>query len=127
MENIWAWPSRKLASGLPPVLVVPGRSLPIALNVNVPVGDGGWMAFSRSHRQSIPIFSVWRPFTHVKESATSVTLVLKFDAVLAGEPSGVQPLMTNVGNVLGSWAVDGMPGILRADPAGAESWVAVRP
>ena len=70
-----------------PVLATPGRSLPIALNVNEPVGDGGWITFSRSQRQSSPILIVWRPFSHVSESATSETLVLKFDAVFAGEPS----------------------------------------
>ena len=70
-----------------PVLATPGRSLPSALNVNEPVGDGGWMTFSRSHRQSSPILNVWRPFSQVSESATSETLVLKSDAVFGGEPS----------------------------------------
>ena len=55
--------------------------------MNEPVGDGGWMTFSRSQRQSNPILTVWRPFTQVSESATSVTLVLKSDAVFGGEPS----------------------------------------
>lgn len=59
----------------------------MALKVNDPVGDGGWMTFNRSKRQSRPIFRVWRPFTQLSESATSETLVLKFDAVFAGEPS----------------------------------------
>jgi hypothetical protein len=39
-------------------LATPGRSLPIALKENAPVGDGGWITFRRSHRQSKPIFSV---------------------------------------------------------------------
>ena len=86
MENSWTWPSRKLASGVP-VFGVPGRSLPIALKVNDPVGDGGWTTFRRSHRQSSPILSVCRPFNQVSESATSDTLVLKSDAVFGGEPS----------------------------------------
>ena len=55
--------------------------------MNDPVGDGGWTTLSRSHRQSKPILSEWRPLTHVSESATSDTLVLKSDAVLAGDPS----------------------------------------
>ena len=53
MENVWTCPSRKLASGAP-VFAVPGRSLPSWLKVNDPVGDGGWITFSRSHRQSKP-------------------------------------------------------------------------
>ena len=48
---------------------------------------GGWTTFNRSHRQSSPILSVWRPFSHVNASATSVTPVLKSDAVFGGEPS----------------------------------------
>src|SRR6266566_8932068 len=86
IEKFCTWPSRKLASG-DPVSLTPGRSLPTALNVNAPVGYGGWMTFSRSHRQSNPHFRVWRLFNHVIESASSETLVLKFDAVLTGEPS----------------------------------------
>ena len=85
MENVWTCPSRKLASGAP-VFVVPGRSLPNWLNVNEPVGDGGWITFSRSHRQPNPLLIVCRPFTHVNVSATSDTLVLKSDAVLIGDP-----------------------------------------
>src|SRR6266850_1026282 len=88
IENNWTWPSRKLASGVP-VLGTPGRSLPIALNVNDPVGDGGWMTFKRSHRQSRPILNVWRPLSQGNESATSETPVLKSDAVFGGEPSCV--------------------------------------
>jgi hypothetical protein len=79
-------PEKELASGVP-VLATPGRSLPSALNANDPVGDGGWTTLSRSHRQSSPILIVWRPFSQVSESATCDTLVLKFDAVLGGEPS----------------------------------------
>src|SRR6186713_3583255 len=86
MENVWTCPSRKLASGAP-VFVVPGRSLPSWLNVNDPVGDGGWTTFNRSHRQSKPAFTVWRPLTQVSVSAISLTLVLKSDAVLVGDPS----------------------------------------
>jgi hypothetical protein len=69
------------------VLATPGRSLPIALNVKEPVGDGGWTTFSRSHRKSSPALIVWRPFSQVNESATSVTPVAKSEAVLGGEPS----------------------------------------
>ena len=50
-------PSRKLASGAP-VLVRPGRLVKRLVKVNDPVGDGGWMTFSRSQRQSSPTFSV---------------------------------------------------------------------
>ena len=60
--------------------------LPTVLNTNDPVGHGGWMTLSRSQRQSSPIFMVWRPFSHVSESAISVTPVLKSDAVLVGDP-----------------------------------------
>ena len=67
--------------------VTPGRSLPTVLNVNIPVGHGGWTTLSRSHRQSSPIFTVCRPFSQVSESAISVTLVLKFDWALIGDPS----------------------------------------
>ena len=56
------------------------------LNVNEPVGDGGWITVSRSHRQSSPSLMVCRPFNHVSESAISVTLVLKSEAVFVGEP-----------------------------------------
>src|ERR1700730_13729495 len=126
MENVCTWPSRKLASGVP-VLATPGTSLPIALNVNDPVGDGGWMTFSRSQRKSSPIFNVCRPFSHVNESAASDTLGLKFDAVLGGEPSRWEPRTRNVGSVLGNLAVEGMPGMLRTPPADAASWAAVRP
>ena len=49
----------------------PGRSLPTVLKANDPVGDGGWITLSRSHRQSSPIFMVWRPFSQVSESAIS--------------------------------------------------------
>ena len=37
---------------------MPGKSLPMALNVNDPVGDGGWITSRRSHRQSKPVFTV---------------------------------------------------------------------
>ena len=70
-----------------PVLATLGWSVNRLLNVNDPVGDGGWMTFRRSHRQSNPILSEWRPLTHVSESATSETLVWKSDAVFAGDPS----------------------------------------
>jgi hypothetical protein len=86
MEKVWTWPRRKLAKGVP-VLAVPGRSEPSVLKEKDPVGDGGWTAFNRSHRQSKPVFSVCRPFTQVNVSAISVTLVSKSDAVLAGDPS----------------------------------------
>src|SRR5437773_192330 len=86
IENVWTWPSRKLASGVP-VLAMPGRSVNRLLNVNDPVGNGGWITFSLSHLQSKPVLSVWRPFSHVNESATSETLVLNRDAVFCGEPS----------------------------------------
>ena len=69
------------------MLATPGRSVNRVLNVNDPVGDDGWITFSRSHRKSSPILSVWRPFNQVNESAISVTPVLKFDAVFGGEPS----------------------------------------
>ena len=85
-EKVCTCPSRKLASGVP-VLAVPGRSLNRLLKTNSPVGDGGCTTFSRSQRKSNPVLTVWRPPTHVSESATSVTLVLKSDAVFAGEPS----------------------------------------
>jgi len=75
-----------LASGIP-VLATPGRSVNRLLNVNDPVGDGGWITFSRSHRQSSPSLKVCFPFSQVSESATSVTLVPKSEAVLTGEPS----------------------------------------
>ena len=48
-----AKPSRKLASDVP-VLAVAGRSVNRLLNVNDPVGDGGWMTLSRTHRMSAP-------------------------------------------------------------------------
>jgi hypothetical protein len=86
IENACTCPSRKLASGVP-VFAVPGRSLPMALNVNAPVGDGGWITLSRCHRQSNPALTVCRPVTQVSVSATSVTLVLKVVAVLGGDPS----------------------------------------
>ncbi|PYR40183.1 MAG: hypothetical protein DMF93_11740 [Acidobacteria bacterium] len=70
-----------------PVVDAPGRSLPIALKVNDPVGDGGCITSSRSHRQSRPAFSVWRPVVHVSASVISVTLVVKFEAVFGGDPS----------------------------------------
>src|SRR5215204_3845058 len=78
--------SRKLANGVL-VLGTPGRSLPSWLKVNEPVGDGGWMTLSRCQRQSSPILKVCAPFTYVSESAISVTLVPKCDAVFDGEPS----------------------------------------
>ncbi len=59
----------------------------MVLKANVPVGEGGWTTLRRSHRQSSPIFRVWLPFSHVNESASWVTLVLKSDAVLFGDPS----------------------------------------
>ena len=37
-----------------PVLAAPGRSVNRLLKVNDPVGDGGWMTFSRSQRRSAP-------------------------------------------------------------------------
>ena len=66
--------------------VTPGRSLPTVVKANVPVGHGGWMTLSRSHRQSNPVFTVWRPFSQVSVSAISVTLVLKSEAVFVGDP-----------------------------------------
>src|SRR5437879_13327756 len=98
IENVWTWPSRKLASDVP-VLATPGRSLNRLLNVNDPVGDGGWTTFSRSHRQSNPILSVWRPFSHVKESATSETLVSKCHAMFRGETHSVIGLVRRAAHV----------------------------
>ena len=86
IENCCTWPSRKLASGVP-VLAMPGRSVNRLLNVNDPVGDGGCRTFSRSQRRSAPILKVCRPFSQVRESAISVTLVPKSVAVFGGEPS----------------------------------------
>src|SRR5215831_5588918 len=99
-------PSRKLANALP-VFATPGRSLPTVVKANDPVGHGGWITFSRSQRQSRPNFTVWRPLSHVSESPISVTLVLKSEAVFSGEPSCWNPLIVNVGIVLGNLAVDG--------------------
>jgi len=62
-------------------------SLPMLLNVNEPVGEGGCTTSRRSHRQSSPILIEWLPLTQLNESATSVTLVWKFDAVLGGDPN----------------------------------------
>ena len=86
MAKVCTCPSRKLANALP-VFATPGRSLPTVLKTNDPVGHGGWITLSRSHRQSRPIFTVWRPFSQDSESAICVTLVLKSDAVLFGDPS----------------------------------------
>jgi hypothetical protein len=41
-----------------------------------------------TQRQSKPIFTAWRPFSQVSESAISVTLVAKSDAVFWGGPIG---------------------------------------
>src|SRR3989442_14560121 len=125
IEKFCTWPSRKLASGVP-VLATPGRSLPSALNVNDPVGDGGWITFSRSQRQSSPIFIVWRPLIHVSVSATSETLVLKLVALFGGDPSCWYPLMRNVGSVLENRAVAGIPGMLGSAPVALEITAAVR-
>ena len=86
IENCWTWPSRKLANGVP-VFVTPGRSVNRLLNVKLPVGDGGWMTFSRSQRRSAPIFSTCFPFNHARVFAICVTLVLKSVAVFGGDPS----------------------------------------
>src|SRR5450759_3562170 len=86
IEKLWTWPRRKLASPIP-VFATPGRSEKRLLKVNDPVGDGGWTTFSRSQRQSSPIFTMCRPFSHVSESANSVTDVLKSETVFDGEPS----------------------------------------
>src|SRR4029453_6907467 len=95
MLKVCTWPSRKLANALP-VFGTPGKSLPMVLKTNEPVGHGGWTTLSRSHRQSSPIFIVWRPFSQVSESATSVTLVPKSEAVLFGDPSCWQLLGAEV-------------------------------
>src|SRR5438034_6135769 len=84
------------------------------------------MTLSRSHRQSRPIFTACRPFTQARESATSVTLVLKSDAVLGGEPSCWYPPTRNVGSVFGNVADDGIPGMLSVADAGPLSWTADR-
>ena len=68
-------------------VAVPGRSVNRLLNVNEPVGEGGWTTLSRAQRRSAPILIVWRPFNHVSVSAIAVTLVPKSVAVLAGDPS----------------------------------------
>ena len=91
-----------------------------------PVGQGGWITFSRSQRQSSPAFTVWRPFSHVSESATWVTLVLKSEAVVVGDPICWYPLAANVGNVLGNFAFDGIPGMSSSAPAGEDSETALR-
>src|SRR4051794_32893265 len=111
MAKVCTCPSRKLANALP-VPATPGRSLPTVLKANDPVGEGGWTTFRRSHRQSSPIFTEWRPLSHVSESAICVTLVLKSEAVLFGEPSCWYPFGAKVGSVLGNCAIDGMPGTL---------------
>ena len=85
MAKVCTCPSRKLANALP-VFATPGRSLPTVVKANDPVGQGGWITLSRSQRQSSPIFMVCRPFSHVSESATSDTLVLKSEAVFVGDP-----------------------------------------
>src|SRR4029079_4644381 len=78
-------------------------------------------------RQSNPILNVWRLLSHVNESATSVTLVLKSDAVVCGEPSCWYPVTRDVSRVLGNCAYDGMPGMFRALPALVDNCAAVRP
>src|SRR5262245_26722115 len=125
MAKVCTWPSRKLAKALP-VFATPGRSLPTVVKANDPVGQGGWTTLSRSHRQSSPVFTVWRPFNQVSESAISVTLVPKSDAVLAGDPICWYPLGAKVGKVLGNCAFDGMPTMLSAAPAGEASDTALR-
>src|SRR3954462_13719106 len=125
IENCCTCPSRKLASGIP-VLATPGRSVNRLLNVNDPVGDGGWITFSRSHRRSAPNLNECRPVSHVNESAICVTLVLKSDAVFAGEPSCWWPEMRMVGNVFGNCAFDGMPGSPRTDEGGPSRVAALR-
>jgi hypothetical protein len=69
---------------------------------------------------------VWRPFSQVSESAICVTLVLKSDAVLLGDPSCWYPFGANVGSVLGNCAFDGMPGMLSAAPAADDNDTALR-
>ena len=86
MEKVCTCPSRKLANGVP-VLAVPGRSVNRLLNVNDPVGEGGWMTSSRYHRRSAPTLMVCLPLSHVSVSAISVTLVLKSRGGVGGEPS----------------------------------------
>src|SRR6185295_14247929 len=125
MPNVCTCPSRKLANAFP-VFATPGKSLPTVVNANDPVGDGGWTTLSRSHRQSSPIFMVWRPFSQVSESAICVTLVLKSEAVLVGDPSCWYPFGAKVGRVLGNCAFDGMPGMLSVAPAGEDSDTALR-
>src|SRR5262249_59959126 len=126
IEKFCTCPRRKLAGGVPG-WATPGWWLRMGLNVNEPVGDGGWTTFRRSHRQSSPAFTAWRPLSHVNASAISDTLVLKFDAVLGGDPSCWYPAIRNVGSVLGNCAVDGMPGMPSASPAADGSSAAVRP
>ena len=90
IENCWTCPSRKLANGVPVALAVValvGRLVNRFVNVNWPVGDGGWITFSRSQRRSAPSLIACRPFCHVSESAICVTLVPKSEAVDCGEPS----------------------------------------
>src|SRR5262245_571912 len=125
MLKVCTCPSRKLANAFP-VFATPGRSLPTVVKINEPVGHGGWMTFNRSQRQSRPAFTVWRPFSHVSESATSVTPVLKSEAVLVGDPTCWYPAGAKVGKVLAKWASDGMPGMWRALPAGDASDTALR-
>ena len=108
-----------------PVFAAPGKSLPIALNRNDPVGDGGWMTFRRSQRQSSPVLNVCRPANQVSESASSVTPVLKFDAVFGGDPSCWYPAMRNVGSVTAKFALAGMPGMPSAAAAGPGSCTAL--
>src|SRR5581483_347056 len=88
MENCWTSPRRKSASGMP---------VKTPVNEYEPYGDGGWTTLSRSHRQSSPSFSAWRPLIHERESATSDTPVLKSDCVFGGDPNCWSPLMTYVG------------------------------
>src|SRR5215467_7812525 len=125
MLKVCTCPSRKLARALP-VFATPGRSLPTVVKAKLPVGHGGWITLSRSHRQSSPIFTACRPLSHVSESAISVTLVLKFEAVFVGDPSCWYPLGANVGSVLGNWPFDGMPGMFRVAPAGPDRFTALR-
>src|SRR5262245_34408876 len=125
MAKVCTCPSRKLANALP-VFATPGKSLPTVLNANDPVGDGGWTTLSRSHRQSSPIFMEWRPLSHVSESATCVTPVLKSEAVFVGDPSCWYPFGAKVGRVLGNCPFDGIPGMLSAAPAADDNETALR-
>src|SRR5580692_7922189 len=100
MVNAFTCPSSSEATAFP-LLVTPDLFVPVVLNVNDPVGFGGFNTFNASRRISVPNLIVCRPRTIENVSRYSVTEVVNFEFAADVGPICWNPVTAKVGNTEG--------------------------